>query len=94
MSQMIDQHITYQWGWARVDKLMLCSRRHDHEITGFDILVLTIDRGLTRPTGERQGLIYSVHLVSDIASDGNRHKHHLRVKSRPQHLTELPGRAR
>ena len=52
----------YQGRRACIDELMLSTSRHYHEVSSFDILVFTSDRGFAYSRGECQGLVDGVNL--------------------------------
>ena len=58
----IEQELTDQRCWARVDELMLRSRWHDDKVAGFDILVFPVYSCFGGAGGEGEGLVDGVHL--------------------------------
>lgn len=58
----------YQWCRSSVDELMLCTSRHNHEVSSFDILVFTGNGGFADARCEGQGLVDSVNLEKRAVS--------------------------
>lgn len=56
-------------------------------------LFLAGDDGLADARGEDEDLVDEVHLVANVAADGDLHRHELAVQSRVHDLSELAKRS-
>lgn len=63
--------------------------RYNYNVVGFDVLMLAADLGSALAAREDKDLIYCVHFLADVATNGHFHRHKLAVEAGVKDAAEV-----